>query len=140
MIPISTAISDPKWYHQNRGPQYTYFDKNNVINGLRCEYFTPGQVCQGLCYGPETCAEKGPENCVFLKAYRSQLELTVDLPQFLERCERAAQYVKDTVGYEDEPVIVLIVHEATDNPCSERGALIDYMTSHGFECQEWERE
>ena len=27
MIPVSTAVSDPKWYHQNKGPQFTFLDK-----------------------------------------------------------------------------------------------------------------
>ena len=51
MIPISTALSDPKWYHQNKGPQFTFLDKNNVINGLRCKELAPGQICAGLCNG-----------------------------------------------------------------------------------------
>ena len=33
MIPVSTALGDPKWYHQNKGQQFTFLDKNNVING-----------------------------------------------------------------------------------------------------------
>ena len=37
---------------------------------------------------------------------------------------------------DDEITIVLIVYETPKNPCSERGALIDYFNSHGVECKE----
>lgn len=137
MIPISTAVSDPKWYHQNRGPQYTYFDKNNVINGLRCQELAPGHLCEGLCNGDRS---KGcePSSCQFLSVYNIQLEGHFDLPAFLQRCERAAEYVQSQNGFTEEPIIVLLVHEATDNPCSERRVLLDYFNRHGVPMEEFD--
>jgi hypothetical protein len=36
----------------------------------------------------------------------------------------------------EEPIAVFIVHEAPDNPCSERAAIQEYFRSHGIECEE----
>ena len=38
----------------------------------------------------------------------------------------------------EEPIAVLIVYEAPNNPCSERGALIGYFQRHGVDCKELE--
>ena len=48
MIPISTAIWDPKWYHQNQGSDHWFIDKNGVINGLRAPVFAPGEVASAV--------------------------------------------------------------------------------------------
>ena len=44
-IPLSTAIWDPKWFHQNKGQDFQFKDKNGVWNGLRAEIFMPGKEC-----------------------------------------------------------------------------------------------
>lgn len=136
MIPVSTALSDPKWYHQNRGPYHTFFDKNNVINGLRCEDLAPGPMCTGLCNGSR---DKGcePATCDFLRTYRLQLEATFDINSFLERCAIAAIRTQQMNHFEGEPIIVLLVHEAPDNPCSERKPLIDFFNAHGIPLEEF---
>ena len=54
----------------------------------------------------------------------------------MTRTERLCQYVKDFVGFEEDPIAVFIVHEAPDNPCSERAAIQEYFRSHGVECEE----
>ena len=135
MIPVSTALGDPKWYHQNKGQQFTFLDKNNVINGLRCEELAPGPLCSGLCDGNR---DKGcsPLSCEFLKVYRMQLETTFDIPAFLERCKIASEKLKELNQYTGEPTIVLLVHEAPDNPCSERKPLIDFFNAHGIQIEE----
>lgn len=135
MIPISTAVSDPKWFHANRSPQFTFLDKNGVINGLRCQELAPGPLCSGLCNGNR---DKGctPESCDFLRAYRLQLEASFDIDSFLHRCELAAKNTKEYNGYKEEPIIVLLVHEAPDNPCSERQPLLDFFNSHGIPMEE----
>ena len=135
MIPVSTALGDPKWYHQNKGQQFTFLDKNNVINGLRCEELAPGPLCSGLCDGNR---DKGcsPLSCEFLKIYRMQLEATFDISAFLERCKVASEKLKELNQYTGEPIIVLLVHESPDNPCSERKPLIDFFNSHGIQMEE----
>ena len=38
----------------------------------------------------------------------------------------------------EEPIAVLIVYEAPNNPCSERAALINFFNNHGIDCKELE--
>lgn len=135
MIPISTAKWDPKWYHQNKGQGHWFLDKNGVINGLRAEVFAPGPITEGQCRG--TCDPKDPDNCMFLRAYAHQLN-QLDISEIMQRTERLCAAVKPTVGYTDEPIAVFIVHEAPDNPCSERAAIQNYFRKNGIECNEYQ--
>lgn len=135
MIPLSTAIWDPQWFHDFKGQQYTFFDKNGVINGLRAEMLHPGPKCEGLCHGREGCAFI-PSNCAFLKEYAKQLQ-KVDMRDFLLRAENISKKVQEANGFIGEPIIVLLVHEATNNPCSERMVLQTWMRAWGIECAEW---
>lgn len=133
MIPLSTACGDPLWFHKGMDNGYTFFDKNGVISGLRAEMLHPDNSCSGLCEGmacPET-----PDNCLFLQRYRTQLS-KVDFIDFLERCDRIARIIQSANNFEGEPIIVLIVHEAINNPCSERKVLQEWMMSHGILCEE----
>ena len=136
MIPLSTARFDPKWYHQNKGQGYVWKDKNGVYNGLRAEPFAPDASCEGLCRGKENCETGSPQTCLFLKTYRYQLD-QLDYNNIISRCERIGNYVKALEGFNEEPVIILLVHEAYNNPCSERKVIQDWFASHGQEVLEW---
>lgn len=135
MIPISTAKWDPKWYHQNKDQSHWFLDKNGVINGLRADVFAPGPVASavGEC-GPH--CNHNPEECRFLQAYAHQLN-QLDINNIITRTEKLCESVRPVVNYEGEPVAVFILHEAPDNPCSERAAIQNYFRSHGIECEEW---
>lgn len=135
MIPVSTAVWDPKWYHNFQDQSYNFLDKRGIVNGLRCEELHGDETCQGLCYGKDNYETKDPSQCAFLKAYRAQLE-KMDLDAFLLRAETSAQKLKEQLGFEEEPIVVFIVHEAPSNPCSERRVLLEYFNSHGVECKE----
>ena len=50
-----------------------------------------------------------------------------------------AEYVQRLLGFLDEPEIMLIVHEAPDNPCSERVPLQEYFKEHGINVEEYEK-
>ena len=54
-IPLSTAISDPAWYH-SKTEDY-YIDKNGVINGLRIGMLQPQRSLGYLC-GGKNCMQK----------------------------------------------------------------------------------
>jgi hypothetical protein len=56
----------------------------------------------------------------------------------MERLNWLAQYEQKELQFEDEPIIVFIVHEAWNNPCSERKPLQKYFKEHGIECKELE--
>ena len=69
MLPVSTALWDPKWYHDFQGQDHTFLDKRGIVNGLRCEELHGDETCQGLCYGKNNCDCRNPLECQFLKNY-----------------------------------------------------------------------
>lgn len=130
-VPISTAMWDPKWYHNNRGNKYVYKDKRGVYNGIRNEALHPGPTCHDLCGGRENCGRSAnPASCAFLRAYRKQLD-AINFPQFLSEL----QAMLERTGI-DNPIPVLIVHEAPDNPCSERSVLLQWLRDNGVPAEE----
>ena len=137
MIPISTALWDPKWYHQNQDQSHWFIDKNGVINGLRAEEFAPGQVARAVS-DCGSCDHTNSNNCAFLRAYEHQLN-QLDIDNIMTRIENLCAAVRPVVGYTGEAIPVFIVHEAPDNPCSERAAIQNYFRSHGIDCEEWQR-
>lgn len=134
MIPLSTAIWGPKWFKQG----YPWKDKNGVWNGLRADIFAPGPLCEGLCRGPETCATGSPQTCLFLKTYRYQLDL-LDYDDVIARCKRMGEYIQSLEKFPEDPMIMLLVHEAPQNPCSERRIIQEWFAAHGKEVVEWQK-
>lgn len=130
-VALSTAKSDPQWFHQGWDKSVVYVDKNGVYNGLRAEPFVPQYFSdtEGFCGN----CDKDQNHCKFMRFYRQQLE-ELDFDDMIKRFESIAQRV---VTNGEEPEIVLLVHEAPDNPCSERWALLDWFKSHGIDAQEY---
>lgn len=134
MIPISTAKGDPKWYHDGKGNDHWFIDKNGVINGLRAaEAFAPGAQLEGMCNGPDKCELSF--DCAFLRGYANQLA-SLDFADTMTRLERLANHAKEYLGFDEEPIIVLLVHEAPQNACSERAAIQEWFRKNGVECEE----
>lgn len=136
MIPVSTALWDPAWFHQNQGNNHIFYDARKILNGLR---ITPiikaGEKCGEQEPVPCPCAEKNYFNCSFLRNYRKNLQ-EIDFDKMIADLQELAQnYAKDN-QIEEEIEIVLIVYEAPGNNCSERAPLQEYFTSHGWECKE----
>jgi len=125
---FSTCMSDPKWFHDFRRPPYTFIDKRGVLNGLRADPFVPGESCEGLCYGPQNCStELG--NCAFLDQYYKQL-CSLDKDAIVNRFITLGQSIKFNLNFKEEPVFILLVHEAPTNPCSERWPLQKWLTEN----------
>ena len=144
MIPFSIAAWDPGWYHNfNKCHYYAYVDKNGVLNGLRMPFLKPGSNCKGLCSGKELCktlfGELIPNECLFLKEYKSQLKY-LDFESIKDILEEQAIMVKERLGFKEEPVIVLLVHEAPNNPCSERWVLKDWFLDNGYVLEEYDKK
>jgi len=137
MIPLSTAVGDPLWYHNGtRNKSVRFIDKNGVLNGLRAEPFVPGKCCDGLCHGPEYCAVPNPPNCSFLQAYLGQLN-KLNFNDIYQRFERLCDnYFKQT-KCDGEPTCVLLVHEAFTRPCSERCIIHQWFQSHNYPITEF---
>jgi len=135
-IPLSTAVWDPKWWHQGKGNEFQWKDKNGIWNGLRAEPFVPGPTCDGLCHGRETCIAYGPQTCAFLRTYRKQLD-ELNFQEIMERFAALGQKIQEVEGFEEEPVLVLLFHEKWDNPCSERWPVQAWFKDNGYEIEEF---
>lgn len=102
---------------------------------MRCEELHGNKNCDGLCFGRDNCDTQNPNECLFLKTYRQQLE-KMDIDNFIRRAENSLQKIKQQIGFKEEPLLVLIVYEAPSNKCSERKVLLEYFNSKGIECKE----
>lgn len=131
MLPMSTAIWDPKWFHDFKDQKHLFIDKRGIVNGLRMPAFAPGESCTGLCTGVDSCKDQNPEKCKFLKAYKKQLKkLNFDkvMNHLTKCCDQLIKF--------DDPAVVLLFHEIPNNPCSERKAVQDWFNEHGIEVTE----
>lgn len=131
MIPVSTCLSDPDWYKPPKGQEY-YVDKRGIICGLRYEPLIVQS--QGSHYCPCENKEQLQGACPTLNEYRQLLE-KVDFDKMIKGFQFCANKFKRP--FEDkEMIIVLMVYETINNPCSERKMLQNYFISHGWECKE----
>lgn len=137
-IPLSTAMWDPKWYHQDNSQSFKFLDKNGVINGLRATPFVPNKSCDGLCRGPRECVVQRPQECEFLTKYYTQLK-ELDFNEMLRRFENVGNSVKNELKFEEDPILVLIFHETGFNPCSERQIVKKWFHENGIELEEFDR-
>lgn len=135
MVPVSTAVWDPKWYHNFKGQEHVFVDRNGVINGLRIHPLMPGKTTEGLCYGHDKCSTGDPETCEFLRVYSEQLH-QIDFNGFMETLEQHVRGMFLKCNLAVDPLVVFIVHEAVNNPCSERRELIRWFRDNGVEIDE----
>lgn len=139
-VPVSTAMFDPKWFHNNKGSNHIFVDKNGVVNGVRAGVLAPDSTCNNLCSGKEKCYTH-PSICAFLKAYRAQLSRL----DFVEVTNKIAEGVKNIAQrnpmYNGEEIeCILIVYETPSNLCSEREPLRKWFLSHGCMLEEFRHE
>lgn len=136
MIPISTAVWDPQWYHNFTGDySHLFYDRRNILNGLRLEsVIEQGRQSN---HGSEICPceNKNYNTCSFLCNYRKNLE-NIDFNKMITDMQKLANDYQKKEQIEEEIILVLIVYEVPTNPCSERKPLQDYFTAHGWECKE----
>lgn len=135
IVPFSTAKWDPKWYHDFQGQTNIFLDRNGVLNGLRFPEFVPGPMCDGECRGLDACSVRSPEVCSFLRNYRQQLD-QLDFNGVLEVFSELEQMVVSALKLEVEPTFALMVHEAPNNPCSERSVIQQWFIDNGCPIQE----
>lgn len=133
MLPMSTAMYDPAWYHAGLGPDHLYLDKRGILNGLRLKPV----IVQGTTVHTCPCETKDPTNCLAMKEYRQKLE-EIDFDKMMRGITQFAEEYKDMYKIEDEMIMVLIVYETPTNPCSERSMLKDYFKSKGYELEEFQ--
>lgn len=138
LVPLSTAIFDPAWYHDfTRADTYQFFDKRGVLNGMRIPIFMPGAQCEGLCRGMNGCISN-PNDCAFLRAYRKQLD-GLDFAATLQKFSSLGARIAQDQGY-PEVDFALIVHEAPSNGCSERTVIQQWFKDNGYDIKEWSKD
>ena len=131
MIPISTAMWDPGWFHNNKGNDYLFKVKNGVINGIRCNGLNPhavyvaGEDCPSG--GRKECKLWITGDCKFLPKYKEYLE-SLNFKEVINKLESACRRLNPNCT-----AICLLVYEAFDNPCSEREPLIEWFNENGKE-------
>lgn len=139
-IPVSTALWDPKWFHDFKDQDYVWKDKNGVWNGIRLEILNPGSCC--ITQPPEcvACIEenrnKDPNNCKFIKEYKEGLD-KIDFKELIDLLNKTAEFIQQLEGFKNEPEIILLVHEAPNNLCSERIPLQELFKNNGIDVVEW---
>lgn len=126
LVGLSTAVWNPKWRPMGK-------DKRGVIC-VDCPPFKPGLECDGLCRGE--CNPKHPEDCAFLKAYKTQLD-KVNLTQFQNSLGKLASQIANDEGFQDVD-FALLVYETPTNPCSERGPIQKWGEEHNLNIREWQ--
>lgn len=130
LVPLSTCLGDPKWFHDFQDKHHYFKDKRGVWNGLRAEPFMPGAECEGLCHGPAGCPNPTSPNCAFLNTYLTQLR-RMDFLETIERFRTLGYKIKEADGLDSLPDFALIVHEKPDNPCSERIIIQQWFAENG---------
>lgn len=136
MIPVSTAIWDPKWFHGFKGKHFIFKDKNGVYNGIRYEAFNPHQDDAACPCNFHKIGMNG--ECGFIKDYTRRIN-SLDFNKVMSDLTKIADTIVKVERLVDDPVIVLIVYETPDNPCSERQTIINYFRSHGVDITEFKR-
>lgn len=148
MLPVSTAMWDPKWFHLGDGHS-KYIDKNGVINGVKFpelvldkyrwddlakKHLSCIDLCKDSCY-----MEFSIEYCPFMKEYYKNITTKMEsFEKFLQHCESYVQYMRQSTGISID-TIVLIVYESVEKPCGERWVLKDWFAENGYELKEWRK-
>ena len=127
LIPVSTAMYDPKWYHNFKSKNFIYRDKRGIINGVRVEILSPYKINNYEC---NNCiSHKDTTTCSFIKQYHDYI--------FSLNFKEVYDILLNISHKYDNSNICLIVYEKPDNPCSERSTLVDWFSSNGIEIKEF---
>lgn len=134
MIPISTAISDPAWYHNSLGPEYNYIDKNGVVCGLRSSVLPMTEHAPEEIECRPHCPLEGTD-CSFMRMYLDHLH-KINFYRMMKNLTEAAGIIQKKMKFEHDPIIVLIVHEPPTRACSERPVLKRWFSEFGLNLRE----
>lgn len=134
IIPVSTAIYDPAWYHDNKCVGYVYKNDKDVINGLRIECLNPSKVD---CHDCSKDCKDDPKSCRFITSYHNMLN-RLNFDEVIEQLKSLSDTSKLALNLDRNPDVCLIVHEAPTNLCSERRPLMEYFKEHGIELEEFD--
>lgn len=167
MLPVSTAMLDPKWFHYGRYDQIKftdpcgslisydvkrkYIDKNGVINGVRMiDLIMPLYKWEELVKRNESCEHCRINNgaagdlfsgmCPFMQEYANCIrEKNPDFQKFITFCDGYLQFLNQHLNLCLD-TIIFIVHEAPSKGCGERPELQRWFAENGMELKEWSKD
>lgn len=125
LIGLSTCVWNPKWRPMGK-------DKRGVIC-VDCPPLKPGIECAGLCNG--SCNPKHPNDCMFLKTYKAQLD-KINITSFFNTLGNLANRICKDESLSDVD-FAFLVFETPQNPCSERVALQQWCKENNISIAEW---
>ena len=126
---MSTAVHDPKWYHDSKSLDYVFIDKRGVVNGLRAPMLSPIKIHNSEC---KNCrSNKDTSVCSFIRQYREYI-FSLNFGEVYRFLCNISQKFNDAD-------ICLIVYEKPDNPCSERATLVEWFAKNGVTVKEFSR-
>lgn len=143
ILPVSTAMWDPKWFHDGKSEGYRYMDKNNVINGVRFSHLCMESYrYEKLIKNKVDCGMNCPgvEGCEFMKEYAKCIRAkNPDFQKFITFCEGYVEFLNQKFNFGLD-TIIFIVHEAPDRGCGERPVIQDWFNENGYELLEWSKD
>ena len=158
LIPFSTAQYDPKWFHKFESQSKVFIDNNGIVNGLRLpELCFPKDAYEYLKENDSECSRDCPlqskveyqirQNelnnkwetfgCKFMDTYFKHLWDNVDFDKLIEKLTGIINNFKKETHCDEDPEIVLLVHEPPSNPCAERPVLKRWFAEYGYDLKEW---
>lgn len=129
LIPISTAMWDPKWYHSFKSDDTVFIDKRGIINGLRAYMLSPYKIENCECINCKS--HKDTSICSFIKQYHDYI--------FSLNFDEVYKYLSNISHKFNDSDICLMVYEKQDNQCSERSTLVKWFSQNGIEVKEFSR-
>ena len=123
-LPINTTIYPPAFFNTN-GLDKT---SNGIYLGVTAHEIIFPHLGEG---NSCPCAAKDPTLCGFIKNYLRHLQ-QVDFKTFEAHYSNLAARLSSKINK-----VVLVVYEKPDNPCSERGSLIEWFKENGIELEEF---
>lgn len=151
MLPVSTAMWDPKWFHNGKSEEWRYMDKNGVINGVRMiDLMMPLYKWEELVKRNESCEHCRTNNgtngswisgmCPFMQEYAKCIrEKNPDFQKFITFCDGYLQFLNQHLNLCLD-TIIFIVHEAPSKGCGERPELQRWFAENGMELKEWSKD
>lgn len=144
MLPISTAMYDPKWFHDGKSENWRYMDKNGVINGARMiDLMMPLYKWEELVKRNESCEHCNnwiAGMCPFMQEYAKCIrEKNPDFQKFITFCEGYLNFLNQRLNLCLD-TIIFIVHEAPSRRCGERPVLQQWFAENGMELKEYNKD
>lgn len=129
LVPVSTAMWDPKWYHNFKSDDTMFTDKRGIINGIRAAALSPYKI--ESCECKDCKSHKDTSVCSFIKQYHDYI-FSLNFTEIYNALLAVSKAFSDAD-------ICLMVYEKPDNPCSERATLIEWFANNGVDVKEFSR-